>query len=281
MEEAHGGPPHVTALIVSRDCVDDLRRCLQSLEKSTPRETLEILVVDNGSGDGTASVADEFPAVTVLKLPKNFGRTKALNIGLRTAKGGLVFFTDASVEVEPDTIATLAARLDMDENIGAVCPYIEKAYPLPSPAELKEAWKSGSLPRAQKVDLDAPEVAVEYPMAAPMLVRRGFIKGMNYFDQRFGDHWTDLELCWQLQSAGKKILVLPRTVVTRKHQASLRLNDATEMSDAATGAAAYISKHYGTGAGLAFRLSAALSALGSFNFKLLSGVVTGEKIDGT
>src|SRR5689334_2141171 len=141
MEEAQG-PPHVTALIVSRDCAEDLRRCLQSLEKSIPRETLEILVVDNGSVDGTHSVPDEFPAVTGLKLPKNFGRTKALNIGLRTAKGNLVLLMDASVEVQPDTIATLAARIDADENVGAVCPFIETAYPLPSPAELKDAWKS-------------------------------------------------------------------------------------------------------------------------------------------
>ena len=114
-----------------------------------------------------------------------------------------------------------------------------------------------------------------------MMVRRGFIKGMNYFDQRFGEHWTDLELCWQLRSAGKKILVLPRVRIGMKHQANLRLDDTSEMSDAATGAAAYISKNYGTGAGLAFGLSAALSALGSFNFKPQGGVVTGEKIDGT
>ena len=280
MEEAQGAP-HVTALIVSRDCAADLRRCLESLEKSIPREGLEILVVDNGSGDGTAAVPDDFPDVTILKLPKNFGRTKALNIGLRTAKGNLVLLMDASVDVQPDTIAKLAARIDSDENVGAVCPYVESTYAMPSPAELKDAWKSGALPRAQRVDPDAAEVAVDYPMGAPLMVRRGFLKGMNYFDQRFGEHWIDLELCWQLRSAGKKILVLPPVRVAMKRESSLQLENATEMSDAATGAAAYIAKHYGTGAGLAFRISAALSALGSFNFKLLSGVLTGEKIDGT
>jgi GT2 family glycosyltransferase len=280
MEEAQG-PPHVTALIVSRDCAEDLRRCLTALERSIPRDTLEILVVDNGSRDGTASVTDDFSAVTILKLPKNFGRTKALNIGLRTAKGDLVFLMDPSVEVQPETIATLAARMDADENVGAVCPYVERVYPMPSPAELKDAWKSGSLPRPQTVDAESAEVAVDYPMGAPMLVRRAFLKGMNYFDQRFGEHWSDLELCWQLRSAGKKILVLPGVRAGMKAQANLRLNDATAMSDAATGAAAYISKHYGTVAGLAFRVSAALGALTSLNLKLLGGVVAGEKIDGT
>src|SRR5688572_9615697 len=151
MEEAHG-QPRVTALIVSRDCAADLRRCLESLEKSMPRESLEILVVDNGSRDGTAAVPGDFPAVTILTLPKNFGRTKALNIGLRTAKGDLVFLMDASVEVQPDTIARLAARIDSDEGAGGICPYVESAYAMPSPAELKDAWKSGSMPRVQRVD---------------------------------------------------------------------------------------------------------------------------------
>ena len=280
MEEIQG-PPHVTALIVSRDCAGDLRRCLEALEKSASRDPLEILVVDNGSRDGTDTVPDDFPAITVLKLPKNFGKTRALNIGLRTAKGNLVFFMDASVEVQPDTIAALASRIDSDDTVGAVCPYVETVYAMPSPADLKEAWRSGSLPGARAVNPNASEVSVDYPMGTPIMVRRGFVKGMNYFDQRFGDHWVDLELCWQLRSAGKKILVLPQVRVAMSARGKLDVNDATAMSDAATGAAAYVSKHYGTGAGLGFRLSAGLRALSSFNFKLLGGVISGEKIDGT
>jgi GT2 family glycosyltransferase len=280
MEEIQG-PPHVTALIVSRDCADALRRSLESLEKSQGRESLEILVVDNGSRDGTDSVPDDFPAVTILKLPKNFGRAKALNIGLRTAKGNLVLLLDARIEVQPDTVAALAARIDSDESVGAVCPYIDTAHRMPSPGDLKEAWRSGSLPGAQRIDPAAVEAVVDYPMGAPMMVRRAFLKGMNYFDQRFGEHWVDLELCWHLRSAGKKIVVLPHVRVSMTSCPAMNLADALEMSDVATGAAAYIGKHYGSGAGVGFRLSAALTALGSFNFKLLSGVISGDKIDGT
>jgi hypothetical protein len=57
--------------------------------------------------------------------------------------------------------------------------------------------------------------------------------------------------------------------------------DTVDMADSATGAAAYISKHYGSGAGIGFRLSAMMHALASFNFKLLGGVLSGAKIDGT
>jgi GT2 family glycosyltransferase len=280
MEETRGAP-RVTALIVSRDCADALRRCLVALEQSSARESLEVLVVDNGSRDATPAVTDDFPAVTLLTLPKNFGKTKALNIGLRTAKGDLVFLMDPEVVVQPGAIEALASRLEASDTVGAVCPYIESAYPLPSPAALKAAWRSGSLEGEAAIDPAADEVAVDYPMGAPVLVRRNFLKGMNYFDQRFGEHWADLELCWQLRSAGKKVLVLPSVRVELPERPKLRSDDPVDMSDAAAGAAAYVSKHYGAGAGIAFRLSAALHALTSFNFKLLGGVLSGEKIDGT
>ena len=85
MEEQ--APPRITALIVSRDHADQLRRCIQSLERSTDRQRLEVLVVDDGSRDDTPSIPDEFADVISLKLPKRLGWTRAVNIGLRTAKG--------------------------------------------------------------------------------------------------------------------------------------------------------------------------------------------------
>ena len=48
---------------------------------------LQIIVVDNGSRDGSASLDSEFPAAQFLRLPQNFGLTKALNIGIRASDG--------------------------------------------------------------------------------------------------------------------------------------------------------------------------------------------------
>jgi hypothetical protein len=119
------------------------------------------------------------------------------------------------------------------------------------------------------------------------MVRRLFLKGMNYFDERFGEHWADLELCWQLRSAGKSILVLPavRVAVGPSPEPP---HDPVYSADAAIGAAAYLGKHYGAVAGLKFRLAAILNALGrtvsfrdpGFNFKVLTALVSGQKIDG-
>ena len=63
-----------------------LRRCLESLEKSQGRETLQVIVVDNGSSDGSAQLDTDFPQAQFIRLPKNFGPTKAMNLGWRAAE---------------------------------------------------------------------------------------------------------------------------------------------------------------------------------------------------
>ena len=105
-------PLRVSVIVITRNQLEGLRRTLASIERSAPREMLEILVVDAGSEDGTRDIESEFAAIKLLRTPKNFGWTKSANIGTRTAKGEYLFFLHAGVELEPDTVVRLAERLD-------------------------------------------------------------------------------------------------------------------------------------------------------------------------
>ena len=87
LEEQPAPQPKVTALIFSYDSAPALRRCLTALEGSNDRALIEILVVDCGSHDESPQLDSEFEGVTILRLPRYFGRTKALNIATRTAAG--------------------------------------------------------------------------------------------------------------------------------------------------------------------------------------------------
>ena len=91
--------PKITALVYSYNNEAALRRCLTALEASDARAVMEILVVDKGSTDGSANLDTDFPNATFMRLPRNFGNTKALNIGMRTGVGELVLFLSPEVEV--------------------------------------------------------------------------------------------------------------------------------------------------------------------------------------
>jgi N-acetylglucosaminyl-diphospho-decaprenol L-rhamnosyltransferase len=274
------GRPRVTALVIARNCAPQLQRCLEALERSAERSQLEILVVDNGSADGSADVPSDFPDVQTLRLPKNFGWTKAANIGIRTAKGDLLLFLPPHVEVEPDTIPQLAGRLEESDTVGGVCPGATTWYPLPDAQALKEACRTGSLPNPRRVPEDAAEFPIDYSPGSPILVRRGFVRGMNYFDERYGDHWSDLELCYQLRSSGKSILALPRVAV-RYGAPQPPEDDPVHKADCVLGAATYLQKHFGSPAALKFRIAAAAGALVRAQFSELSAVVSGQKVDGS
>jgi GT2 family glycosyltransferase len=276
MEEAV--VPRVTALVVSRNGEADLRRCLESLERSNERERLEILVVDDGSRDGTASVPDDFPNVISLKLPKRFGWTRAVNIGLRTAKGDLVFLLPPHVEVEPDTISALADRIDESPEIGAVTPGTPKTWSFPTPEALQTAWKTNELPGAKPLG-HSGEHEVDYPMGAPLLTRRELLRAMNYLDNRFGDRWADLEMCSRIRGGGKSILVLAHVRV-KMHEVENEGQTQLEWTDSANGVATWIGLHNGFLAGLTSRLSMAFHALGRGKTSAFTGILTGSKIDG-
>ncbi|HUS06085.1 MAG TPA: glycosyltransferase [Bryobacteraceae bacterium] len=277
----------MTALIVTHNCADALRRTLKALQSSSNHESLEVVVIDNGSVDGSQQLDSEFPSTHFMRLPKHFGFTKAANIGMRTAKGESIFFVRPGYEVLPETIPQLVAGLEDNRDAGAVCPRIDYAYRLPTPASLTDDGKSRELSgriALQAVDTPTP---VEYPAGAPMLVPRAILRGMNYLDEQFAEFWWDAELCWQIRNAGKRILVLP--VEPPAILPTAVFPSAAYASDWGVGAGRYIAKHAGFGSGLSFRLSASLHALGKiltfqnagFHFSLLTGLISGQRIDGT
>src|SRR5689334_24986326 len=120
-----------------------LRACLQSIETSQERDRLQVIVVDNGSTDGAATLDNEFPNTQFIRLPKNFGLTKALNLGWRAADAEYVFFLHDDTEVQPSTIGTLADALDANADAAAVCPLLvnDKGEPAPQLGELPPTGK--------------------------------------------------------------------------------------------------------------------------------------------
>ncbi len=288
-----------SVLIVSYNCEPALRRCLEALEASEQREIFEILVVDKGSRDGSGQVDLDFPRVNVLRLPRNFGRTKARNIGARTAKGDYLMLLEPEIEVRPDTVVRLTERLETEADAVAVCPLIvdEQAQPasrigpIPRPEDLYGAWAAGQPWEAAGCRCVPPDllesdcVPVEYADPRAVLVRSRFVRGMNYFDERYGEFGSDLELFARARGAGRRILLLPAVkVLTHGAEGLWSPDDAarTELAaDYGAGIIGYAGKHFGWRAGLKLRLRIWLRALATFQLGLLGRLLGGQKIDGS
>ena len=123
-------------VVVSHNRADRLRKCLESLERLEGRQRLQLIVVENGSRDGSAQVVEDFPDIQLIRLPKNFGLTKGLNLGWRAADAEYVLFLHEDTEVEAGAVARLADALDADAAAAAVCPLLVDARRQPRPT----AW---------------------------------------------------------------------------------------------------------------------------------------------
>lgn len=293
--------PRVSVILVSFNDAASLRRALQALEASSARETFEVVVVDSGSSDDCPRMDAEFPSITLLRLPRNFGLVRALNIGMRTAKGDYYFFLTPEIEVSRDAVARLAAVLDGSPQAAAVCPLVageggevvSRLHPLPLPAELQRAWQSGELAGWTAPGAVQEPVEVDYFKPPVFMIRSYFLKGLRYIDERYGTAWWDLEIAAQIVKASKKVLLVADARVTAHAGTNVSRWPAAVRgllaADRALGAALWCSKHYGWFQGATFRFRATLRALGGVlglrdagcRWATLRYLVSGQKFDGS
>lgn len=280
--------PRATAILIAYNQAAELRRAIAALERSENRDQLEILVVDCGSEDSTPELADEFRGVTMQRLPQNFGVTKALNIATRTARAEFLFLLSPDVEVAPDTVARLIERLDASPDVTAVCPLlvdgggkpVARTRRFPDRESLAEVRSGGELrwvPIAAEA-LEEERHGVLYPGREALLVRKNFVAGMNYFDERFRQYWADADLAIKIRKAGRRIEMYPGIRATWHAPEGTASSDPIHRSDRILGAAQLLSKHYGFLAGFSFRAAALLGALTRFDFPLFSALAAGKRV---
>lgn len=289
----HTGPvqapatPHVSAILIGYNQAPALRRAIEALERSQNREQLEILLVDCASTDGTGSLDESYPGVSVMRMPDHFGATKALNVATRTARAELLFYLSPNVEVAPDTIAKLVESLEAASDTAAVCPLLVspegkpvwKALPMPTRDLFSRICAGGDPPYTAGPDLAQESVVVAYPGRDALLIRKHFVAGMNYFDERLGEYWADADLALQLRRGGRKIRVYPQIRVTCSTVPPAGPPRTAEISDRIVGAAVLLGKYNGMFAGLGFRLGAMLKALLRFNLSLFLAILNGQQMD--
>jgi len=210
-----------------------------------------------------------------VRLPKNFGLTKAMNIGWRAADAEYVLFLHDDTEADPGAVLRLAETLDSNPDAGAVCPLLidEEGHPAP---------QLGSLPpngewRPASVTGDQP-TPVEYARGAALMMRVFLIRSIRQIDERYGQFGSDADLATQIRRGGKKILLVPTARV--RHSGSPGYSPI-ERADFLLARAVYLSKYQGFGAGLRARIGAVLGSLARLRLGEFKYAISGQKIDGT
>jgi GT2 family glycosyltransferase len=278
--------PALSVVIVSRNQIAALRRTLAALLPAGSPNPPEVVVVDAGSRDGSSEVDSEFPAVRLVKMPHNFGRARARNIGVRTATGELILLLAPGVLLSPATLDRLRSALESDPRAAAVAPRLldaagepqPQSFTLPSAAELGKLCFSGE-PLASNAAAERAEAVRD----EALLLRKSFIAGMNFFDEkRFGDSFAELDLFRQIKNANRDILILHDAPATLPGPEPAPVDPALAVCDRLAGAAAFIAKRDGAFAAISFQFKMFFAAFSAPNpFRLVSGLLSGDKIDGS
>ena len=269
-------PPKVSALVVSHNRQALLRRALDALERSENRAGIEIVVVDNGSADGSQELESAYPHARFIRVPRNFGLTKALNLGVRGSEGEYILFLHEDTEVFPETVRLLAETLDAQPEAGAVCPLLIDDAGQPAP-QLGKFPPDDTYRPAQP---DTQLMPVDYPRGAALMMRRFFFTAIRQIDERYGQFGSDADLCFQLRRAGKKILLV--TEARARHTGRSPSEESTlRRADRIHGTTAWIGKHGGFWSGLQAQIGAVLGALAGFRIAELRYLLGGQKVDGS
>jgi GT2 family glycosyltransferase len=229
--------PAVSAIIVNWNGAHHLRTCLLSLLAQS-FQSLEIIVVDNGSKDDSADVAREL-RVRWLPLGANVGLAPALNRGAAIASGDFLLFVNNDMRFDPGFLAALLGPLKNDEGIFATDAMQfnwdgnERVHLAARLAKSKPRGHASvelvpGLFFYQREELEKSSVFMG--SAACMLVRRAFFEKLRGFDERLPLGYEDVELCWRAWLRGWKIVYVPLAVCWHRVGSSGRSPEGMRMN---------------------------------------------------
>jgi GT2 family glycosyltransferase len=209
----------LSIIIVSFNARADLERCLGSLRTPPPAAPHEILVVDNGSTDGSADAARRWPDVRVIEAGANLGFARANNLGIRASTGMNILLLNSDTVVPPGAIDGLLAELERDSDVAVVGPRLVDGA---GHAELSFGRMIGPLnelrqkrlARSGAVDaLTRQRQAPDWVSGACLLVRRADAEAVGGLDERYFMYTEDVDFCAAIRARGRRILFTPEVEI--------------------------------------------------------------------
>ena len=214
----------VSAIVVNWNGKEVLPGCLSSLLKQD-YEDLEILVVDNGSEDGSqVLINNDFPSVQLIENGENLGFGSAVNKGFQKARGDFFIFLNNDLTLHPDCIGQLVALLDLDPAAGAAIPKILH-YSEPEKEPSLRINSYGVLINFTGIaypnlidEPDRPDLPLtESACGGIFMFPRKVYESVGGFDEDLFLYHEDHDLSWRIRMMGWKLMVNPKSICSHHY----------------------------------------------------------------
>jgi len=224
---------HLSCVLLTWNSVEYVERCLQSLfaDLHASRLSFEVIIVDNGSVDGTLAAlqALDRPELTVVPLSHNTGTTFSRNIGLRMSRGDYVAVLDSDIEVhQAGVFEQLLAYLHAHPDVGIAAPELHfpsgrfqkttDIFPTLT-HKLKRFLSLRAMEEQEgRAVRDAAPHDVDYAVSAFWVLPRSVLARVGLLDEKIFYAPEDVDYCLRVALSGLRVVYLPRVVATHHAQ---------------------------------------------------------------
>ena len=215
--------PRVSAIVVTFNSRTYLERCLASVVHAVD----EAVVVDSASSDGSADAVRElFPSARVVELGENRGFGAAMNAGVDATEGDYVLLLNPDAWAMEGAVATLVDVAERDPKVAVVGPRLTnpvgtlqrsvRGFPTPWRLATEYFFLRWLAPRSRTLNAfygagfdHRSQTDVEFLVGAVLLVRRSMFDEVGGFDPEFFMFNEEVDLCYRLARAGRRIVFCP------------------------------------------------------------------------
>ena len=218
----------VSVVILNFNGMAWIERCLGSVLAQESAH-LQIIVIDNGSVDGSpALIREKYKEVLLVETGKNLGYAAANNIGIRYAQGDYIVIMNNDTELEPKCIAMMKKAIDKDPRYGASASkiYLESEDDLLDAAGIVVVRDGLSIGRGrlERGDFYDREEEVFFASGCCFMARKSMLEdvklGNEYFDEDFFMYADDTDLGWRARLRGWKTVYTPQARLLHAHSAA-------------------------------------------------------------
>ena len=217
--------PPASIIVLNYNTRELTLNCLATFGPALNRCGWQIIVVDNGSSDGSVeALPAQFPFTQIVRSERNLGFAGGNNLGLRHAAGDVAVLLNSDVLAAADTLQALAHQLQVRPDAGIISAGLRtpsgeaQAFAYGDDPTLTYLVRRGSralLRRGSlhRWDVDQP-IETQWVSGACVAVRREVVLQVGLLDERFPLYFEDNDWCLRIRQAGWKVIYDPRFTVT-------------------------------------------------------------------